>query len=659
MSSLPDGPAQALLVAADSESAASVPFSSVQGSLGLFAEAIAGRPVLIEAESERVGWPWRARPVLPSVSSSASLGGTASVMVPAVLDVHDSPQANRLAGRAIILHQLMVRASAEPDGSPTGGQLGVIFALVEDLRVDAVTRREFPGAVADLNALLALARAEPDSGESDDSDGEGGEGGGGGLFDALRVRALSGTRAELASRFTNVDSVQLDFLVAETAAVLEPGATPTVSLVVARRLNDLLGTGAFPLASLAEDLDENEPTTQAPSSESGGGVSSSSATPTEFEDGEGVSHGQATSDGASAVATDSTDEPASTGLTVESAAARSERAPRSFFYDEWDYLQARHRPAWCRVVEEILVGTNHEFIGDVRQRHRELRAGIRRSFGRLRPTDLVRMYRRDDGDEVDLDAAIEARIDRRSGAPADDRLHIRRDRGARDVATAFLIDLSASTSSPAVAPEQAPVVPDPDPYEDVMSYAPVWGSEVDAEPARRVIDVALEAVALMSDALHELGDRHALYGFSGTGRNSVEFKVAKDFNDRVSPSTWAALAAMKPLRYTRMGPAIRHATTKLSAQTARTRLLIVISDGYPQDVDYGDDPRDRDYGVQDTARALADAARAGIDTFCVTIDPAGHDYLRAMTPENRYLVIDDVEVLPEVLPQLYLTLAGG
>ena len=177
------------------------------------------------------------------------------------------------------------------------------------------------------------------------------------------------------------------------------------------------------------------------------------------------------------------------------------------------------------------------------------------------------------------------------------------------------------------------------------------------EPSRRVLDVAKESVALMCDALDVLGDRHAVYGFSGEGREHVDFHVAKDFDDRTSPSSWAAIAAMRSLRYTRMGPAVRHATAKLAAQPSRTKLLIVISDGYPQDIDYGPIRGDNDYGLEDTARALREALDGGVHPYCVTIDPAGHDYLRRMCPDDTYVVIDDVPSLPRELATLYRAVA--
>jgi nitric oxide reductase NorD protein len=165
-------------------------------------------------------------------------------------------------------------------------------------------------------------------------------------------------------------------------------------------------------------------------------------------------------------------------------------------------------------------------------------------------------------------------------------------------------------------------------------------------------------MALMCDALQALGDSYAIYGFSGDGRDNVEFHVAKDFADKLSTRVWGALAAMQPRRSTRMGAAIRHALSKLARESAGIKVLIIVSDGYPEDHDYGSDRTDREYGIQDTARALWEVERAGIADFCVTIDPAGHDYLRRMCKEARYLVIDDVAALPRELTKIYRTLTA-
>ncbi len=350
--------------------------------------------------------------------------------------------------------------------------------------------------------------------------------------------------------------------------------------------------------------------------------------------------------------------------------------PRSYLYDEWDYLAGAYQSAWCRLYEHQLRGSDIEFMADVRRRHARLAQQIKRQFGLIKPESWQRVYRTSDGDELGLDSLIEAVIDRRTGQATDEHLYVRRDRALREVAAAFLVDMSASTDFPVPDPVAAPVagpangtrpaasstvsaaVPPAETgpylyggYDDLLLTTP-------AVPRRRVIDVAKESLALMCDALQTLGDSYAVYGFSGEGRDNVEFYVAKDFDDRLSAQTWGALAAMQPRRSTRMGPAIRHAAVKLARQPMRLKVLIIISDGYPQDSDYGPNRSDDEYGIQDTARALQEAERSGISTFCITIDPAGHDYLRRMCSENRYLVIDDVRSLPDELTKVYRALTA-
>jgi len=168
-----------------------------------------------------------------------------------------------------------------------------------------------------------------------------------------------------------------------------------------------------------------------------------------------------------------------------------------------------------------------------------------------------------------------------------------------------------------------------------------------------VIDIQKEALALMVQALEALGDEYGIYGFSGENRENVDFYVAKEFGDRLGLQVWNAIAAMRSHRYTRMGTAIRHTIRKLERQDARRKVMLLISDGYPQDIDYGPDRDDRQYGIHDTAQALREAELARIQTFCVTIDRAGHDYLKKMCPEGRYLIIDEVESLPAELGKVY------
>ncbi len=342
----------------------------------------------------------------------------------------------------------------------------------------------------------------------------------------------------------------------------------------------------------------------------------------------------------------------------------TEGAQRSFLIDEWDYHRQGWLKGWCRLSEHRLRGDDFGFIDRVRERHADLARELRRQFKFIKPQSYHRVRRVSDGEELELDGVIEAVIDRRAGHATDEHVYRRRDRALREVSAAFLLDMSASTDFPVPDPDAPPPppAPPPRPADGEFAYAfwhdypePTAPSPV---PKRRVIDVAREALALMTDALQTLGDACAIYGFSGYGRADVEFHIAKEFEDPVSARTWSAMAAMQPRRSTRMGPAIRHALAKLERQPTRLKVLIIVSDGYPQDCDYGPDRNDDEYGIQDTAMALLQARHKGVQTFCITIDPSGHDYLRRMCPDEHYLVIDEVADLPRELTKVYRALTG-
>jgi nitric oxide reductase activation protein len=295
-------------------------------------------------------------------------------------------------------------------------------------------------------------------------------------------------------------------------------------------------------------------------------------------------------------------------------------------------------------------------LESVHHRHGALLARVRRQFQHIKPESTKRVRKVSDGEEIDLDRAVEAHTDIRAGLAPSERVYMRRDRARREVAAAFLVDLSASVREPVPEPEDEsqnpPVVESHDRH-----LLGVRSSLMDHdEQRRRVLDIQKEALALMVQALEALGDEYGIYGFSGENRENVEFYVAKELGDRLSVQVWNAISAMRSRRYTRMGTAIRHTIRKLERQDARRKVMLLISDGYPQDIDYGPDRDDRDYGIHDTAQALREAELARIQTFCVTIDRAGHDYLRKMCPEGRYLILDEVESLPAELGKVYRSL---
>lgn len=331
----------------------------------------------------------------------------------------------------------------------------------------------------------------------------------------------------------------------------------------------------------------------------------------------------------------------------------------SFRYDEWDYHNGAYLRGWCRLYEERLEaghGADAQTLLDAVRPH--VRAA-RRQFEQIRPTGYQRVKKTPDGDELDLDAIVQTRADIRTGASPDERVYSRRERLRRDVGAALLVDLSASTDD--VIPEERERALDTvgkvqdirDPYfddDDEYDFAARMAEEA---AKRRIIDILRESVLLLGTALESLGDRYGIYGFSGYGRDCVEYYVAKEFDDPLDDQALDAIAAMKPKRSTRMGPAIRHACSKLDSSGAALKVLMIVSDGFPQDHDYGPNRGEHEYGVQDTARALVEAEARGIETFCVTVDRSGHDYLRRMCPADRYLVIEETAELPAALQKTY------
>ncbi len=290
---------------------------------------------------------------------------------------------------------------------------------------------------------------------------------------------------------------------------------------------------------------------------------------------------------------------------------------RVFRYHEWDAAIQDYRTNWCRVVEQPAADGPSDFIDETLAAHRAGIRLLRRYFESLRPPGLRRVPGRPDGDEVDLDAAVRSRADAAAGVEPTDRLYVRREKRERRVAAAFLIDMSGSTSRK-------------------------------LSDGRRIIDVERESLVLLCEALDAVGDQYAVYGYSGRGRSQVEFFVLKEFGEPIVGRVARRLGGIAPLHQNRDGAAIRHATRKLLAQAAKTRLLVLLNDGRPLDEGYRDD-----YSLEDTKAALREARLRGVEPFCITVDRGADDYLRRLYGDVRFLVIDRVETLPERLPMVY------
>lgn len=292
---------------------------------------------------------------------------------------------------------------------------------------------------------------------------------------------------------------------------------------------------------------------------------------------------------------------------------------RMVYYNEWDNKLDDYKHEWCRVREMDMPETSPSLFYDrVIEEHYGMVSLLRRYFGLLRPDRIQRFFREERGDDIDFDALIESVVDRHAGITPSDRVYIRREKNLRDVSVAFLVDMSYST-----------------------------GAELPS--GKRIIDIEKEGLVLMAESLESLGDQWAVYAFSTNRRDMVDFYIVRDFDKPFTEEVKRRFESMRPMKHTRLGAVIRHATSLLERRPSRIRLLVLLSDGRPYDVDYGDAV----YAVEDTRRALWEGRRKGISFFCITVDKKSRDYLPYMYGESNYILIDNLDALPTMLPLIY------
>jgi nitric oxide reductase NorD protein len=291
-------------------------------------------------------------------------------------------------------------------------------------------------------------------------------------------------------------------------------------------------------------------------------------------------------------------------------------AEAGIVYPEWDDRQGAYRPRGAVVRVRHQAPGGGAWVEDVMRRHAMLVRRVRRRFDALRPR-RVRLGRQPDGTDVDLAAYVTAFADWRARRTGDDRLYTSARPARRDLALALLVDASASTES--------------------------W-----VAGALRVIDIEKEALVVLLEALDALGDRHAALAFSGEGPGDVRVAMLKDFDERGGAAVRRRVAALEPDGYTRAGAAIRHASALLARQPARHRLLLILSDGKPNDVD-GYEGR---YGIADTRQAVAEARLQGLVPFCLTVDREAPAYLPSLFGRSGYALLPRGEMLPAVLVEV-------
>ena len=280
-------------------------------------------------------------------------------------------------------------------------------------------------------------------------------------------------------------------------------------------------------------------------------------------------------------------------------------------YNEWDYRRQHYRKNWCWLRELDVHPSPDLFVQRTRRKYAGLMMNLRKTFEALRGEEKL-LKRQTHGDDIDFDALVEARAELLRGMEMPERLFTKAQKLERDIAVMFMVDMSGSTKG--------------------------W-----------INDAERESLVLLCEALEILGDRYAIYGFSGMSRKRCELFRVKRFDEPYSDEVRARITGIKPQDYTRMGVSIRHLSKLLAEVEARTKLLITLSDGKPDDFD----GYRGDYGIEDTRQALIEAKHLGIHPFCITIDKEARDYLPHMYGAVNYAVIDDVRKLPLKVADIY------
>ncbi len=290
---------------------------------------------------------------------------------------------------------------------------------------------------------------------------------------------------------------------------------------------------------------------------------------------------------------------------------------KTFHYKEWDCNLSDYKLDWCLVRQRMPKDDPHPFVSELREQKQGLIKLIRRQFTRLKPERLRKYRAQPYGDGLDIDALIQAVVDKRCGSILSENVYIRRDKRIRDVAVLFLMDLSGSTEE-----------------------------EVNG---RRVIDIQKEALILMAEALDALEDPYAIYGFSSEGRFRVDLFNIKDFGEPYDETVQYRLGNLEPIGLTRMGAVIRHATAKLEATSAAIKLMVILTDGRPYDLEYGT----LDYAEADTHKAIQETRQKRIHPFIITTDKKSVSYIKRIAPQTQSIIVPKVELLPTLLPALY------
>jgi hypothetical protein len=290
-------------------------------------------------------------------------------------------------------------------------------------------------------------------------------------------------------------------------------------------------------------------------------------------------------------------------------------------YPEWDHNSQSYRPDWVSVYEALHPSGNAADIDKLLQKHAGTAKQLKRILDLLKPQDKVRIRYQEEGSELDLDVAIRSLIDFKGGAQPDPRINMSHRTAGRDIAVSLVLDLSESLNEKVAGSDQS------------------------------ILQLSQEAVSLLAWAIDKLGDPLAIAGFASNTRHDVRFQHIKGFSEDWNDEVKGRLAAIQAGYSTRMGAAMRHAGHYLSKRKADKKLMLILTDGQPADIDVTDERA----LIEDARQAVNELDRDGIFTYCISLDAKADEYVSDIFG-RQYTVIDRIETLPEKLPELFIAL---
>lgn len=310
----------------------------------------------------------------------------------------------------------------------------------------------------------------------------------------------------------------------------------------------------------------------------------------------------------------------------------SEQVPGiEHYYNEWDYALELMRPKWATVIERELPVGDPAIMQGILSQHKGVATRLKHLIDAMQPQGLVRKRGFEDGEQIDIEAAIKAMIDIRRSIMPDPKINIRITHHERDFSVLLLLDLSQSTN---------------DRIDGTKRGQPGY------REAKSILDLTREATGLLSWAIDSIGDNFAVHGFSSDGRTDVRYFRFKDFGQQYDDAAQARMAAMRGSFSTRMGAALRHGGAHLAQTNEEKKVILLITDGAPSDIDEKDPETLR----QDTKKAVEELHGNNINTYCVTLDSKADRYVADIFGTKHYTIVDDVTALPARLTKVFTAL---